>query len=38
MSKPLASGTEVLVGWRLADLHLFDATGSRVSASPQLIN
>ena len=37
MSKPLAQGTEVLVGWRLADLHLFDATGSRVSAFPQLI-
>ena len=38
MSKPLVSGTEVLVGWRLADLHLFDELGSRVSASPQLIN
>ena len=38
MSKPLASGTEVLVGWRLADLHLFDEHGSRVSASPNLIN
>jgi multiple sugar transport system ATP-binding protein len=38
MSKPLASGTEVLVGWRLADLHLFDEHGSRVSASPKLIN
>ena len=37
MSKPLAQGTEVLVGWRLADLHLFDATGSRVQACPQLI-
>ena len=37
MSKPLAQGTEVLVGWRLADLHLFDATGGRVSAYPQLI-
>ena len=37
MSKPLASGTEVLVGWRLADLHLFDQLGSRVSASPLLI-
>ena len=37
MSKPLAQGTEVLVGWRLADLHLFDATGSRVSTCPQLI-
>lgn len=36
MSKPLASGTEVLVGWRLADLHLFDQLGSRVSASPLL--
>jgi|688.fasta_scaffold35738_7 multiple sugar transport system ATP-binding protein len=38
MSKPLASGTEVLVGWRLADLHHFDELGSRVSVSPQLIN
>jgi len=38
MSKPLASGTEVLVGWRLADLHLFDELGSRVSTSPQLIH
>jgi multiple sugar transport system ATP-binding protein len=38
MSNPLASGTEVLVGWRIADLHLFDATGSRVSASSHLIN
>ena len=38
MSKPLASGTEVLLGWRLADLHLFDELGNRVSASPQLIN
>lgn len=37
MSQPLAQGTEVLVGWRLADLHLFDATGSRVSSYPQLI-
>jgi multiple sugar transport system ATP-binding protein len=38
MSKPLAYGTEVLVGWRLADLHHFDELGSRVSVSPQLIN
>jgi multiple sugar transport system ATP-binding protein len=38
ISKPLASGTEVLVGWRLADLHHFDELGSRVSVSPQLIN
>jgi multiple sugar transport system ATP-binding protein len=38
MSKPLASGTEVLVGWRLADLHHFDELGSRVSVSPQLIH
>jgi hypothetical protein len=38
MSKPLTSGTEVLVGWRLADLHLFDASGCRVSAIPKLIN
>jgi multiple sugar transport system ATP-binding protein len=38
MSKSLASGTEVLVGWRLADLHHFDELGSRVSVSPQLIN
>ena len=37
MSKPLAQGTDVLVGWRLADLHLFDATGSRVQACPHLI-
>ena len=37
MSKPLAQGTDVLVGWRLADLHLFDATGSRVQATPHLI-
>ena len=37
MPKPLAQGTDVLVGWRLADLHLFDATGSRVQACPQLI-
>lgn len=37
MSKPLHQGTEVLVGWRLVDLHLFDATGTRVSAFPQLI-
>lgn len=37
ISKPLAQGTDVLVGWRLADLHLFDATGSRVQACPHLI-
>lgn len=37
MPKPLAQGTDVLVGWRLADLHLFDATGSRVQACPHLI-
>lgn len=37
MPKPLAQGTDVLVGWRLADLHLFDATGSRVQATPHLI-